>query len=83
MESLFLNKYRTTSSATRAQMISEAKNYVGDQSFLNLLVNLDVNDIDPKNKHRPSSIYFVASQMLAFRDMPRFQAEVKEWLGKF
>lgn len=83
MESMFLNKYRTSSSASRAQMISEAKNYIGDTSFLNLLANLDLNDIDPKNKSRPSSIYFVASQMVAFRDMPRFQAEVKEWLEKF
>ena len=83
MESVFLNKYRTITSANRALMVMEARNYIGDQGFLNMLANLDVNDIDPKNKHRASNIYFVANQMLAFREMPRFQAEVKTWLERY
>ena len=82
MESTFLNKYRTLNSASRALMVMEARNYISDQGFLNLLVNLDVNDIDPKNKARPSSIYFVANQMMAFRD-PKFQSDAKAWLNKY
>ena len=82
MESTFLNKYRTLNSASRALMVMEARNYISDQGFLNLLVSLDVNDIDPKNKNRPSNIYFVANQMMAFRDT-KFQTEVKTWLNKY
>lgn len=81
MESVLLNKFRTLPSSSRAQLISNARNYIQDTSFLNLLSNLDVNDTDPKNKTRPSSIYFVCAQMRAFHNMPRFQGEVKLWLA--
>jgi len=80
MESVFLNKFRTLVPAKRAQMVLDAPNHICDTNFLNMLSNLDLNDVDPKNKSRPSSIYFVCGQMRAFHDMPRFQAEVKAWL---
>ena len=83
MEATFLNKYRTLPPSTRALMLSEAQNYIADGSFLNLLSNLNVNDVDPKNKHKPDSIYFVCSMMTAYKEMPRFQGEVKEWLHRF
>lgn len=64
-------------------MLADASNYIGNPSFLNMLSSIDVNDIDPKNKGRVSSIYFVCSQMRAFHDLSRFQGEVREWLHRY
>ena len=83
MESMFLNKFRTSSPTTRALMLSDARNYIADDAFLQLLRNLNIHDVDPKHKNNPDSIYFVCNMMIAYKEMPRFQGEVKNWLGNF
>jgi len=83
MESLLLNKYRTLSVEARTNMIADAANYIGSNTFAALVRDLVPEDIDPKNKHNKSSIYFVCSQMAAYKEMPRLQGEIHAWLSKY
>jgi UV DNA damage repair endonuclease len=43
-------KFVSKSSSERAQMIATARQYVNNDRLLNLLQNIDINDVNIKNK---------------------------------
>jgi UV DNA damage repair endonuclease len=64
------------SSSERAQMIGTVRQYVTNDQFLNLLQNIDINDIDVKNKNKPTNIYWICGQLAAFNGIPELCTQV-------
>ena len=63
----FQNAFLAANSAVRAQVVHAANTVnAGNSGVLNLLANLDLNDISKRNSTRPSNIFFVCAQLLAF-----------------
>lgn len=77
VKSAFLRK----SSGERAQMISSARQYVKHDQFLNIIQNLDINDVDTRNKHKSTSIYWISAQLAAFNGVVDVCTQVNEWLN--
>jgi hypothetical protein len=67
--------------AQRAQMISSARSYINNDQFLNLLQNVDINDVNVKNNTKPTSIYWITSQLAAFNAVPGLVTQVTKWLA--
>ena len=65
--STFQGQFVNASSSERAQLltrVSQANS--GNSQIGNLLQNVDVNDVSPKNKGKATSIFFVCSMLKAF-----------------
>jgi len=65
--SMFQNQFIKASSSDRAQLrIRVSHVNSGNSQIGNLLQNIDVNDVSPKNRGKPSSIFFVCAMLKAF-----------------
>ena len=73
-------KFVNMSSGQRAQMIASARQYINNDQFLNLLQNIDINDVNIKNKTKPTNIYWISAQLAAFNGIPQLCAQVDSWL---
>jgi len=73
-------KFVNMGSAQRAQMIASARQYINNDQFLNLLQNVDINDVHIKNKNKPTNIYWISAQLVAFNGIPQLCAQVDTWL---
>ena len=73
-------KFISKSSGDRAQMIMLANLYVTNDQFRNLLQNIDINDVNIKNKNKTTSIYWIISQLAAFNGIPELCTQVDTWL---
>jgi hypothetical protein len=61
------------SSAERARLIGDVRRYVTNDTFINILSNLDVNDT--------KQISRVCRQLSAFNSLEALWDEVELWLG--
>ena len=73
-------KFVNMSSGQRAQMIASARQYINNDQFLNLLQNIDINDVNIKNKNKTTSIYWISAQLAAFNGIPQLCTQVDSWL---
>ena len=73
-------KFVNMSSGQRAQMIASARQYINNDQFLNLLQNIDINDVNIKNKNKTTSIYWISAQLAAFNGIPQLCVQVDSWL---
>lgn len=81
MNSQIINKFVASPSYVRAQLVGNSRNYVKDDNFNNLLQNIDINDVNPKNSNKPTSIYFIGRQLAAFNGIPGLAEQVATWLA--
>lgn len=80
MNNQVTTKFVNMSSGQRAQMIASARQYINNDQFLNLLQNVDINDVNIKNKTKPTNIYWISAQLAAFNGIPQLCAQVDTWL---
>ena len=65
----FLREFTTVNSATRAVVLHRVVAANQDNiQITNLLANVNLNDVSPRNRTKPDSIYFICMQLLAFPD---------------
>jgi hypothetical protein len=81
MEGAIQRRFLQMNSGERAAWIGRVRQYVQNDQFVNLLSNLDVNDTNPKNRGRPSSIFFVSTQLTAFNGVPGLPKQVSAWIA--
>lgn len=74
MDAQVRTKFISKTSSGRAQMISSARNYVKNDQFLNLLQNVELNDVNIKNKNKTTSIYWISAQLAVFNGLPELCA---------
>ena len=69
MQNSFKSAFIAASSGDRAQLLiaTSAKN-AANPAIMNLLQNVNVNDVDVKNKMRADNIHFICSQLRLFPD---------------
>jgi len=81
MNSQVLSHFLNADVFERSRLAGSLRQHVTNDGFTNLFGNLDVNDINPKNKHSASSIHFICGQLKAYNGIPDLQTQVKNWLN--
>jgi hypothetical protein len=69
------------SAPQRGQLISSAATYIKNDTFINLLQNVDINDANVKNSSKTTSIYWITAQLAAFNGDAALCKQVAAWLS--
>lgn len=73
MDSLIMIAMYNSSSTVRAQMIRNARVYIKNLQFINLIENIDINN--PRT--------FNYSQLAAFNTLPEINEQVAKWINAY
>lgn len=73
MDSLIMIAMYNSSSTVRAQMIRNARVYIRNLQFINLIENIDINN--PRT--------FNYSQIAAFNTLPELREDVAKWINAY
>jgi hypothetical protein len=73
IDSLVMIAIYNSSSTVRAQMIGNARLYITNLQFINLLANIDINN--PRT--------FNYSQLAAFDTLPGISEQVAKWIAAY
>ena len=73
LENLVMIAMYNSSSTVRAQMIGNARTYIRNLQFINLLENIDINN--PRT--------FNYSQLSAFDTLPELSEQVAKWIAAY